>query len=63
MDIVQLGFGHYGIALVHPVLGAAVANKVFGGGNHVAGTKEVAAITLQADNNFSGICFYYFWVF
>ena len=63
MDIPQLGFGDYGIALIHTVLGAAVANKVFGGGYYMAGAKAVAAITLQAGNNFSGIGFDDFWVF
>ena len=63
MDVVQLGLSDYGIALIHPVLGAAVANKVLGGGNHMAGAKAVATITLQAGDNFSGIGFDYLRVF
>ena len=63
MDIAQLGFGDHGVALVDAVLGAAIANKVFGGGYHMGWAKAVAGITLQAGDYLSGIGFDDFRVF
>ena len=55
MDISQLSFTDHRIALIYTVLGAAIANKVFGCGNHMGRAKAVAAITLQAGDNFPSI--------